>query len=215
MNDPLLQRIEDYVRCRLSENQDGHDWDHTLRVRKNALRIAREEGADLGIVEIAALLHDIARPQESASRGGADHAALGAEEARRILPGLGLSDPQMILRISECIRHHRYRRRGNSAEPETIEEKVLFDADKLDSLGAIGIARAIHFAGHIGARVHNTKEEALAGESYSREDSAYREYLVKLRHVPERMLTATGRAMAASRQDFMKLFFNELDAECL
>ena len=214
MTTSLVQRIEEFVRRRLSENSDGHDWDHTLRVRNNALLLARAEGADLEITEIAALLHDIARPQESSTRGGVDHAVLGAEEVLTILPELGLTDPRKIERISACIRHHRFRRREGSAEPETIEEKVLFDADKLDSLGAIGVARAIHFAGHIGARVHNTQEEALGSESYSHEDSAYREYLVKLRHLPERMLTETGRKIALSREGFMKQFFEELNSEC-
>ena len=94
-----------------------------------------------------------------------------------------------------------------------MEARVLFDADKLDSLGAVGLARAFHFAGKTGARVHNTRDEALGGESYGREDSAYREYLVKLRHLPEGMLTASGRRVARERDLFMQEFFQELDKE--
>jgi len=79
--------------------------------------------------------------------------------------------------------------------------------------GAIGIGRAFHFAGRIGARVHNTEAEAIAGESWGLEDSAYREYLVKLKHIPVAMLTETGKKMAAERCKFMDEFFRRLNAE--
>jgi uncharacterized protein len=84
----------------------------------------------------------------------------------------------------------------------------------LDSIGAIGIGRSFHFAGRTGARVHNRAEEALASDSYSREDSAYREYLVKLRKIRERMLTDAGRQLAEKRHAFMVAFFEELNEEC-
>ena len=85
------------------------------------------------------------------------------------------------LKIVNCVKRHRYR---SSDLPVTLEEKIVYDADKLDSVGAIGIGRAFLFAGRSGAKVHNTKEDALNSESYSEEDTAYREYLVKLRHIP-------------------------------
>ena len=108
------------------------------------------------------------------------------------------------------MRSHRYR---DEVKPETVEEKIVFDADKLDSLGAVGLGRAFLFAGHCGARLHNTEAEALAGEPYGPEDTAYREYLVKLRHLPEIMLTSEGRRLARERLDFMESFFRRLDAE--
>ena len=94
-----------------------------------------------------------------------------------------------------------------------MEAQVVFDADKLDSIGAVGIGRSFHFAGRIGARLHNTMEEALGSASYSREDSAYREYLVKLRYIHERMLTAEGRRMALARHQSMVGFFERLCCE--
>ena len=108
------------------------------------------------------------------------------------------------------MRRHRYRGKD---QPETLIDKLVYDADKLDSIGAVGIGRAFHFAGRVGARLHNPAEEALAGSEYGREDSAYREYLVKLRHVPERMLTASGRAAAEERSAFMHEFFHRLCEE--
>jgi uncharacterized protein len=89
----------------------------------------------------------------------------------------------------------------------------VYDADKLDSLGAFGVARAFHFAGRIGACLHNTEQEALASESYSSQDSAYREYLVKLRGLPDHLLTGSARRFAADRAAFMRAFFDRLNEE--
>ena len=98
--------------------------------------------------------------------------------------------------------------------PQNLIEKIVYDADKLDSIGAVGVGRAFHFAGRIGAKLHNTSEAALNSEAYSEEDSAYREYLVKLRSVPERMLTVTGRKLAEDRSAFMHEFFRRMNEEC-
>ena len=135
--------------------------------------------------------------------------ALRAED---LLRRLGVDDPEFLRHVADCVRTHRYRRRGD-AVPATPEAKVVFDADKLDAIGAVGIGRAFHFAGRIGARVHNTEAEATGSSSYSREDSAYREYLVKLRHLHEAMLTAEGRRLARGRHRFMETFFDRLCRE--
>jgi len=215
MNTPksLVSAVEKAACSLLADSLDGHDWDHTRRVRLNALSIARSEHADLLVVEVAALLHDIGRPQESHDHGQTDHAALGARMSREILMQLGVTDEAFLARVANCIASHRYRRRSEGLEPSSPEARCLFDADKLDSMGAIGIGRAFHFAGCAGARVHNTAEEALASSSYSHEDTAYREYLVKLRYLKDAMLTSAGRALARQRSDFMDAFFQELVAE--
>jgi uncharacterized protein len=90
---------------------------------------------------------------------------------------------------------------------------VLFDADKLDAIGAVGVARAYQFAGEVGARLHNPDTGATLGEEYTVDDTGYREYRVKLRHIGERMMTVTGRRIAASRHAFMEKFFDRLLAE--
>lgn len=209
----LIHRLEEYARGLLEGSPACHDWEHTLRVRRIAKRLAKAEGADLMVVEAAALLHDIGRPAELADCGKTCHAELGAKMVREALPQLGVSDKEFIERVASCVLTHRYRKRNPERFPQSIEAKVIFDADKLDGIGAIGIARSFHFAGRIGAKIHNREEEALSDDSYSKEDSAFREYLVKLRHVRSKLLTDSGRAMAEGRHSFMEEFFKELNLE--
>ena len=206
-----LARLEREAQRRLAATPACHDWDHTHRVRLNARRLARAEGADARVVEAAALLHDIGRPQEMEDQGRTCHAEWGAREVPALLRELGVTDPLFIRHVAECVRTHRYRARGGA--PVTLEAKVVYDADKLDSIGAVGIGRAFHFAGRIGARLHNRAAEAVAAPSYSREDTAYREYLVKLRDVHGRLLTPAGRRLAERRHRFMERFFRRLAEE--
>jgi uncharacterized protein len=174
------------------------------------MSVIKSEPANKQIVRLAALLHDIARPEEMASKGRICHAEYGAELAVPIMRECGFRDEKLVKKVTECIRRHRYR---GKVKPETIEAKIVFDADKLDSIGCVGIGRAFHFAGRIDARLHNRAEEAVNSKAYSKEDTAYREYLVKLKDVPERMLTETGRAMAKERANYMKDFFERLNSE--
>ena len=178
--------------------------DHNL-----ALHIGRLMNARLDILSAAALLHDIGRSHEMLSQGKICHAAKGAEMSRAILTDLGFS-PEMQEAILHCIEAHRYR---NNKVPETLEAKILFDADKLDSIGAIGIGRAFLFAGQVGARLHNRGVDVKKTSSYSTEDTAYREFLVKLCKIKDKMLTPEGKRLAAERHEFMEVFFKRLDKE--
>ena len=197
----------------LLKNSDGcHDFDHTLRVLKNARMLAEEENcsdSEKYLIELAALLHDCARPEEFASEGKICHARLGAEKAEKILRDFGCTDNDLIETVADAVRCHRYRGKDR---PRTKVACILHDADKLDSIGATGIGRAFHYAGKLGARLHNTETEALNSSEYSREDTAYREYLVKLRHIQERMTTESGRRHAQDRSDFMHEFFRRMNA---
>ena len=212
-NELLLLR--EAVRKRIEELLGGeegcHDFDHTLRVLKNARMLASEEACsepECLLIDLAALLHDCARPEEFASRGRICHAELGEKKAEEILRSLGCSDPEVILPVCDAVRCHRFR---GKFRPATIVARVLHDADKLDSIGAVGIGRAFHYAGKLGARLHNTAEEALNSSEYSREDTAYREYLVKLSKVPGRMTTESGKRHAQERADFMREFFRRMN----
>ena len=196
----------------LSAHPECHGVDHTARVWWNARMLAELEGADFAVVEYAAWLHDIGRVAEFADEGRSCHATVGAERVPHILANVGVRDDDFAAHVAECVRTHRYRRR-EGMEPATLEAMVVYDADKLDSMGAIGVGRAFHFAGRVGARVHNTAGEALGSESYSREDSAYREYLVKLRHIHENLLTESGRQLGERRHRVMENFFRELNRE--
>lgn len=211
----LIASLELRVQELLLSSPACHDWDHTQRVRHLALQLAAAEGANLLVVEAAALLHDIGRPAELADQGRTCHAALGAELAADLLQQLGVDHHGFLEQVCECVRCHRHRQREAGAKPSCIEARVVYDADKLDSMGAIGIGRAFHFAGRIGARVHNSADEALGGQSYGKEDSAYREYLVKLRHLRDRMMTDSGTQMAQRRHQVMVDFFDELNKETM
>lgn len=192
------------------QHDDGcHGLDHVLRVHTLALMIGREMNARLDILSAAALLHDIGRSFETESRGKVCHAAKGAELARPILLAAGFSDRDSE-RVVHCIESHRYR---GDTKPDSPEAKILFDADKLDSIGATGIGRAFLFAGQVGARLHNPNNDISGTLSYSKDDTAYREYRVKLSHIKDRMLTAAGRQLAESRHRFMERFFQQLLSE--
>jgi len=208
----LFSPLCDKVRDILAELPHCHGWDHTRRVLNVAKHIAKVEGGDLWIVEYAAMLHDIGRASELDGTTHQCHATVGAEMAEEVMREISVSDENFIKNVQECVRTHRYRNRAGES-PFSLEAKIVFDADKLDSMGAIGIGRAFHFAGRIGARVHNTREAALDAESYSSEDTAWREYLVKLQHLHESMLTAEGRRLAEERHSFMRQFFSQLNLE--
>ena len=187
-----------------------HGPDHTERVHKTVLYLGRLMDARLDILSGAALLHDIGRQFETEKQGGICHAEKGAELAKEILRRLEFSE-SFIEEVSHCIETHRYR--GDKV-PESLEAKILFDADKLDSIGAVGIGRAFLFAGQTGARLHNDSEvDILACKSYSKEDTAYREFKFKMSKVKDKMLTREGKRLAEERHDFMKLFFERLERE--
>lgn len=208
----LFPRLRTEVRQVLAAHPECHGWDHTLRVWRNAIDILHTEQADAAVVEYAALLHDIGRSAEFADCGQSCHAEMGATMVPELLAGLGIADPAFIGSVSECVRTHRFRARDGQI-PTSLEAKIVYDADKLDSMGAIGIGRAFHFAGRLGARVHNSRDEAMGGSSYSLEDSAYREYLVKLSAIQDKLLTPAGRRLGRCRHEFMAAFFDELIAE--
>jgi len=187
----------------------SHDWDHTERVLRLCLRIGKKENADLEVLELAALLHDTGRGAEDESNGKICHGRAGAALARKLLERQGL-EPGLIREVVHCIRTHRFRKR---AVPKTLEAKILFDADKLDSIGAVGVGRAFLFAGEVGARFHDPRIDVRRTKPYTREDTAYREFLVKLGRVGKRVFTREGKRIADERHRFMVEFFDRLNKE--
>ncbi len=206
----IVDRASEFARERMGGIQSSHGWDHVQRVVNTAKAIAAtEKKADLFIVRISAFLHDIARSVEIESEGAVCHAEEGSKAAYEFLTSQGL-DPLRSRHIADCILTHRYR---NRRPPASIEAKILYDADKLDSIGATGIGRAFLFAGEVGARLHNSDIDIANTFSYSREDTAYREFMFKLRKVKDSMLTSEGGRLAQARHDFMEHFFRQLDTE--
>jgi uncharacterized protein len=205
----LTNTILSIVAKHLTQDSGCHSLDHTHRVHHTALLIGSKLGADSKIISAASLLHDIARSIESKAVGKICHAMEGSIMAQSILRDLNFSNHE-IKKICHCIASHRFR---GKQKPESLEAKILFDADKLDSIGAIGIGRAFLFAGQVGARLHNPNNDISNSKSYSKEDTAYREFKVKLCKVKNRMLTGPGRKMAVSRHQFMEEFFEQLKYE--
>jgi uncharacterized protein len=169
----LLATIRDAARACFADARGSHDWDHTLRVHALCLRIGPKEGADIVVLEAAAYLHDIGRAAQDATHGSVCHARQGAEQARSLLAPLALDEARKA-NIVHCVHAHRFRD-GNA--PATVEARVLFDADKLDAIGAVGVARAYLFAGELGARLHNSGVSPEAARPYSLDDTGHRELL--------------------------------------
>ena len=188
-----------------------HGFDHILRVLRMAERLAVAEGADLEIVRAAALLHD-ASGAETGGEGRAEHQHRSADFAAEVLSAEGWA-PERIEAVQHCIRAHRFR--GNEA-PQTLEAKIIFDADKLDVIGAFGVARTLGydvvmewpFYAEVSDHFRNTGEKE-AGETHS----SYHEYLFKLSKIKERLFTQTARQIAEGRQKLMDRFFKQLDLE--
>jgi uncharacterized protein len=197
----------------------GHDFDHVLRVLALAERIGRAESADLAVVRTAALLHDIGE-----SAGRADHHLRGAAMARELLAG---QPAAFVDAVAHAIEAHRFRA---DPAPRTLEAQVLSDADKLDAIGAVGVARAFAYAGHRGTALWRRPwadiaadaagaAEAGTPEAVSRpaalggDYTPVHEFVYKLDRIPDRLYTAAARAIAEERRAFMREFFTRLDEE--
>jgi len=205
----LINRIEKTAKGCLDTARGSHDWEHTLRVCRLCERLGPVEGADIDVLLIAAYLHDIGRGAQDSSNGAVCHAEKGARMAEPIIQALPLSENQKQ-NILHCIKSHRFR--GNHA-PSTPEAKVLFDADKLDAIGAVGVARAYLFAGEVGARLHNPDADLENTKPYSEDDTGFREFRIKLCKIKDRVLTRAGRKLARERHDFMEVFFKRFIEE--
>ncbi|MBN2282015.1 MAG: HD domain-containing protein [Candidatus Marinimicrobia bacterium] len=205
----MIEKIIKIAQSYFDTSRGSHDWDHSERVMKLAMHLAEKEKANLKVVQIAAILHDIGRETQDKSRGNICHAEEGARLAKKILQEFNLSEAEKT-NIIHCIESHRFR---NSHEPETLEAKVLYDADKLDSIGAVGIGRAFLFAGEIGSKLHNSTIDISKTKAYTKEDTAYREFIVKLAKVKDRLLTKEGRQIANGRHEFMVQFFDRMNRE--
>lgn len=189
-----------------------HDFDHVLRVYHLAEKIGVAEGADMDIVRAAALLHDAsgAAPEDHAAR--ADHHHASAALAGEVLRAEGWPEDRLAA-VQHCIRAHRFR---NGETPRTLEAQVLFDSDKLDVLGAIGVMRVAAYAarasqpltGEPSARFIATGEKE-PGEPHT----PYHEFLFKLARIKDRLHTSTARALAAERHRYLAEFFDRLAME--
>ena len=215
------QKIEEIVAKELSCS--AHAMEHVIRVYNLCLHLAKcESSVDLDALKTAALLHDIARVKEFNDKTGSiDHSALGAEMADKILRTLGHSE-QKIAHVKHCIAAHRFR---GKVEPQTKEAKILFDADKLDVLGAIGVARSFMIAGQYSQKIYSETsikeymKENVIGEKADgmiidiSKHSPNLEFELKFKRIPERLYTQKAKEIAKEKLRFMEDFFEKLKRE--
>jgi uncharacterized protein len=211
MTDELIQKIESEAKSYFKSSAGSHGWDHVQRVYNLAVHIAKKEQANIRVVRISSLLHDISRDLQDSKKGTICHAEHGAIRAREILKRYDLPKKD-IDNIVHSIAAHRFRK---NVVPKTIEAMILRDADKLDSIGAIGIGRSFMFAGEAGSKLHNKEISMLPviDRSYTDDDTAYQEYLYKLSKIKDLMHTKEGARIAEKRHTFMEQFFETLNQE--
>jgi uncharacterized protein len=207
----VVERTKGFARERLNGEATGHDWWHVHRVWRTALEIGREEGADLYVVQLAALLHDIA----DAKFHDGDH-EVGPRVAAEWLGSLGVDAPT-IEQVAAIIRGVSFKGAGVATPMATPAGMAVQDADRLDALGAIGIARAFAYGGFRGQMLHDPEEAPqlhASAEAYAaRNGSTLTHFAEKLFLLQERMNTASGRRIAAARHRYMEDFVAEFLAE--
>jgi len=213
----MIEQIKEIVEVELSCS--AHNFEHILRVYGLCEQIALDENdVDMDILLPAVLLHDIARVKEDTDTSGkTDHSVLGAEMAEVILLELNFTQ-ERIDKIKHCIISHRFRS-GN--QPETIEAKILFDADKLDVLGSVGIARTYMMSGTYGQKMKFDEANYKLNENSENngrlkdmsKHSPFIEFEYKYKKIPERLFTKKAKEMAVLRLEFMSEFFRRLKLE--
>jgi len=213
--DEKYQVIMNFAREMMEGVDSAHDFLHVMRVYNLCLLIAQDyPNVDLDVLITAALLHDVARAKE---KEGFDHAVLSAEIAEKFLRKLGYSE-EKIEKVKHCILSHRFR---GEIKPKTIEAKILSDADKLDALGAIGVARAFMLAGKFNQKIYSdtpltryVKENIVNGKVRDlSKHSPNLEFEIKLKKIPSRLYTEKAKQIAEERHKFMVEFFERLKME--
>jgi uncharacterized protein len=202
----IIQKTIDYVKDTLSGAEGGHDWWHIYRVWKAAKHIAQTEDVDHLIVELGALLHDIA---DAKFHQGDE--ALGPRRAREFLGSIQVEEA-VISHVEHIIANISFKGGKHTPTFSSRELDVVQDADRLDALGAIGIARAFNYGGHKGRELYNpdikpnlhmTKEEYRNSQA-----PTLNHFYEKLLLLKDRMNTPTGREMAEQRHAFMEQFLD-------
>lgn len=208
MTRETYQAIESYMRSCMDDS--AHDCEHVYRVLYNALEIAKAaQNVDYDILIAACLLHDIGRKEQIADPSLC-HAAVGSEKAYRFLLEMG-KDEAFAVQVKHCIQTHRFRK---NLPPQTIEAKILFDADKLDVTGAIGIARTLMYRGTLTEPLYrHLPDGTISDGTEDLGHSFFREYKFKLEKLYDRFFTARGAALAKERRAIAAAFYENLYKE--
>lgn len=204
----ILEETAKYVRLQLKGAEAGHDWWHILRVWNTTKLILQTEPADSLVCQLAALLHDIA---DSKFYGGDEE--IGPRLAGEFLHRINVR-PNVVEHVQHIIRHISYK---NTLDQEATfhskELEIVQDADRLDAIGAIGIARAFHYGGFKNREMYNPEivfQRNMDRESYKQTDApTLHHFYDKLLLIKDKMNTPTGRSLAESRHRFLKTFLQQ------
>ncbi|MFC7440232.1 HD domain-containing protein [Laceyella putida] len=208
----VVEKTVIYVKKTLQQQEGSHDWFHIERVWKNAVKIGLAEQADMFVVELAALLHDIA---DHKFHGGDE--TMGPRVAREWLTELGV-DREVVQHVSQIIADLSFKGAHTQTVMKTKEGMVVQDADRLDAIGAIGIARAFAYGGYKGQALYDPEIPPTLHASFAEykqaKSTSVNHFYEKLLLLKDRMNTEAGRKMAAERHAFMEQFLERLQAEC-
>lgn len=208
MNKETYSLLEGFMLSCMKDS--AHDREHIYRVLYNALEIAKGEvGVDYDVLICSCLLHDVGR-KEQFEDPSLCHAEVGGEKSYRFLIEHGFGQV-FAHKVKHCIKAHRYR---TNNLPESIEAKILFDADKLDVAGAIGIARSLVYKGEVAGTLYTvTAEGKVSSGENDTEPSFFGEYKFKLEKLYTHFYTARGKELALGRQHAAVAFYNSLYSE--
>jgi len=212
-SDQIIQKTVEFVKHTLHDAEGGHDWWHVYRVWKTAMHIASKEKADILVVELGALLHDIA---DSKFHHGNEE--IGPAKARTFLQALGVEE-MIINHVVNIIANISFKGGKVQQQFKSPELDVIQDADRLDALGAIGIARTFNYGGHKGRAIYDPGIKPnlqLTKEEYKNSTApTLNHFYEKLLLLKDLMNTETGKQMAEKRHEFMVAyldqFYNEWD----
>ncbi|NCD68647.1 HD domain-containing protein [Mucilaginibacter agri] len=206
-HDLLVTSTVKFVQEKLAGAESGHDWWHISRVWNNAKLIAQTEDVNLTIVELAALLHDIA---DSKFNNGDEE--IGPQTASNFLNEIG-ADDQITEQVALIIRHMSFKASFDKQQYFSKELAVVQDADRLDAIGAIGIARAFTYGGYKGREMYNPNIQPdlnMTKKAYKNSTApTINHFYEKLLLLKDKMNTTTGKQLAQKRHDFMELYLQE------
>jgi len=210
-NIALIARTTDFVKEKLTGAEAGHDWWHVLRVWNNAKLIAQSEDVDQTVVELAALLHDIA---DAKFHDGDEE--IGPKTAVAYLKGQK-ADDELIEKVAQIIRHISFKSNIDGQKYFSDELAVVQDADRLDAIGAMGIARAFTYGGYKGRELYNPDIQPnlnMTKEEYKNSNGpTINHFYEKLLQLKDKMNTATGKQLAGQRHEFMQQYLDQFYAE--
>ncbi len=202
---------EAHIQETFQDDATGHDWWHIWRVRNTAVAIAKAEGAQLAVVELAALLHDIA---DWKFHDGDDSA--GPAAAQRWLESFNLPTSLVEL-VATIVGEVSFKGAGVKTTPSSLEGMCVQDADRLDAIGAIGISRVFAYGGHAGQAIHDPNLAPTAHQSFeeykSKRSTSINHFHEKLLLLADRMHTSTGRQLAQQRHQFMADYLEQFASE--